>query len=62
MKARTKTMTIPSPEVEAKAYLRGLFHRGCVAPAGTRTLAPGVTHVAEIRKGVPRVRRKRFTA
>ena len=52
----------PTPEEEAAAYIRGLERRGQLAPKGTRTLPPGVTHVVEVRKnGAKRIKRKRFS-
>jgi len=64
MVARTRkpTATVPSPADEAAAYLRGLARRGKIAPAGTKPLPPGVTHVCDPRKPVAKhVKRKRFS-
>ena len=52
----------PSAADEAAAYLRGLARRGKIAPAGTKPLPPGVTHVSDARKPVAkRIKRKRFS-
>ena len=67
MVARTRKPAVaPAPEPsaadEAAAYLRGLARRGKIAPAGTKPLPPGVTHVCDARKPVAkRIKRKRFS-
>jgi hypothetical protein len=64
--ARTRKRPAPAPEPsaadEAAAYLRGLARRGKIAPAGTKPLPSGVTHVVDARKPVAkRIKRKRFS-